>query len=166
MGMIGVVVVNFLCCIIMEYWEMDSGFYFMKFVVDKKFKVEFMFIELYLGYGLIKVVGRLKYYLYLEMCFLLVKSGVMSKGLGDMIYKLNIKGMKFVLFNVVSFMNEFYFMLLFEIVWRLVWDFDGKFVLIDFVFDFFLVGVVIGCVIEFLCVEKDVVLSYEKVFGD
>lgn len=144
MGMSGVVIVNFFCVIIMEYCEIDSGFYYFKFVVDKRFKVEFMFIVFYFGYGLIKVVGRLKYYFYYEMCVLLVKSGVISKGFGDMMYKLNIKGMKFVLFNVVSFMNEFYFMLFFEIVWRLVWDLNGKLVLIDFVFDLFFLGVIIG----------------------
>lgn len=165
MGLSGVVVVNFLCCIIMEYWEKDSGFFLLKFVVDKKFKVELMLIVFCLGYGLIKFVGWLKYYDYFEMCFLLFKSGVINKGFGDMCYKLNIKGMKLVFFNVVSFMNEFYFMLLFEIVWRLVWDFNGKLIIMEFVLDLFLFGVIIGCMIELLRVEKDVVLSYEKVFG-
>ena len=166
MGMTGAAVVNLLRRIIMEYRETDSGPYFMKFAADKKFKVELMPTALYPGHGLIKVVGRLKYYSYPEMCCLLAKSGVTSKGLGDMTYKLNTKGMKSALFNAVSPMNELHFMLLFEIARRLVRDSDGKPVSTDPALDLLPVGVVIGRVIELLRVEKDAVLSYEKVFGD
>ena len=166
MGMSGVAVVNLLRHIIMEYRETDSGPYFLKFAADKKFKVELMPTALHPGHGLIKVVGRLKYYSYPEMCALLAKSGVTSKGLGDMTYKLNTKGMKSALFNAVSPLNELHFMLLFEIARRLVRDSDGKPVSTDPVLDLLPVGVIIGRIIELLRVEKDAVLSYEKVFGD
>lgn len=166
MGMTGAAVVNLLRRIIMEYRETDSGPYFLKFAADKKFKVELMPTALYPGHGLIKVVGRLKYYSYPEMCSLLTKSGVTGKGLGDMTYKLNTKGMKSALFNAVSPMNELHFMLLFEIARRLVRDSEGKPVSTDPTLDLLPVGVVIGRVIELLRVEKDAVLSYEKVFGD
>lgn len=166
MGMTGAAVVNLLRRIIMEYRETDSGPYFLKFAADKKFKVELMPTALYPGHGLIKVVGRLKYYSYPEMCSLLTKSGVTGKGLGDMTYKLNTKGMKSALFNAVSPMNELHFMLLFEIARRLVRDSEGKPVSTDPALDLLPVGVVIGRVIELLRVEKDAVLSYEKVFGD
>ena len=166
MGMTGAAVVNLLRRIIVENRETDSGPYFLKFAADKKFKVELMPTALYPGHGLIKVVGRLKYYSYPEMCSLLTKSGVTSKGLGDMTHKLNTKGMKSALFNAVSPMNELHFMLLFEIARRLVRDSDGKPVSTDPALDLLPVGVVIGRVIELLRVEKDAVLSYEKVFGD
>lgn len=166
MGMTGAAVVNLLRRIIMEYRETDSGPYFLKFAADKKFKVELMPTALYPGHGLIKVVGRLKYYSYPEMCSLLAKSGVTSKGLGDMTYKLNTQGMKSALFNAVSPMNELHFMLLFEIARRLVRDSDGKPMSTDPALDLLPVGVVIGRVIELLRVETDAALSYEKVFGD
>ena len=166
MGMSGAAIVNLLRTIIMEYREIDSGPYYFKFAADKKFKVELMPTALYPGHGLIKVVGRLKYYSYHEMCALLAKSGVTSKGLGDMTHKLNIKGMKSALFNAVSPMNELHFMLLFEIARRLVRDSNGKPVSTDPVLDLLPSGVIIGRIIELLRVEKDVVLSYDKVFGD
>lgn len=166
MGMSGAAVVNLLRRIIMEYREKDSGPFFLKFAADKKFKVELMPTALFPGHGLIKVVGRLKYYSYPEMCCLLAKSGVTSKGLGDMTYKLNTRGMKSALFNAVSPMNELHFMLLFEIARRLVRDSNGKPVSTDPAIDLLPVGVIIGRIIELLRVEKDAVLSYEKVFGD
>ncbi|XP_078353028.1 uncharacterized protein LOC144637823 [Oculina patagonica] len=166
MGMTGAAVVNLLRRITMEYRETDSGPYFLKFAADKKFKVELMPTALHPGHGLIKVVGRLKYYTYPEMCSLLARSGVTSKGLGDMTYKLNTKGMKSALFNAVSPMNELHFMLLFEIARRLVRDSDGKSMSTDPALDLLPVGVIIGRIIELLRVEKDAVLSYEKVFGD
>lgn len=166
MGMSGAAVVNLLRRIIMEYREKDSGPFFFKFAADKKFKVELMPTALFPGHGLIKVVGRLKYYSYPEMCCLLAKSGVTSKGLGDMTYKLNTRGMKSALFNAVSPMNELHFMLLFEIARRLVRDSNGKPVSTDPAIDLLPVGVIIGRIIELLRVEKDAVLSYEKVFGD
>ena len=166
MGMSGAAVVNLLRSITMEYREKDSGPYYLKFAADKKFKVELLPTPLYPGHGLIKVVGRLKYYSFPEMCTLLAKSGVTSKGLGDMTYKLNTKGMKSALFNAVSPMNELHFMLLFEIARRLVRDSSGKPVSTDPALDLLPSGVILGRIIELLRVEKDAVLSYEKVFGD
>lgn len=165
MGMSGIAVVNLLRHIIMEYREKDSGPFFLKFAADKKFRVELMPTALFPGHGLIKVVGRLKYYDYPEMCSLLSKSGVTNKGLGDMCYKLNTKGMKSALFNAVSPMNELHFMLLFEIARRLVRDSNGKPISTEPALDLLPVGVIIGRIIELLRVEKDPVLSYDKVFG-
>ena len=165
MGMSGIAVVNLLRRIIMEYREKDSGPFYLKFAADKKFRVELMPTALCPGHGLIKVVGRLKYYDYPEMCSLLSKSGVTSKGLGDMCFKLNTKGMKSALFNAVSPMNELHFMLLFEIARRLVRDSNGKPLSTEPPLDLLPTGVIIGRIIELLRVEKDAVLSYEKVFG-
>ena len=165
MGMSGIAVVNLLRRIIMEYREKDSGPFYLKFAADKKFKVELMPTALCPGHGLIKVVGRLKYYDYPEMCSLLSKSGVTSKGLGDMCFKLNTKGMKSALFNAVSPMNELHFMLLFEIARRLVRDSNGKPLSTEPALDLLPTGVIIGRIIELLRVEKDAVLSYDKVFG-
>lgn len=165
MGMSGIAVVNLLRHIIMEYREKDSGPFYLKFAADKKFRVELMPTSLFPGHGLIKVVGRLKYYDYPEMCSLLSKSGVTNKGLGDMCYKLNTKGMKSALFNAVSPMNELHFMLLFEIARRLVRDSNGKPISTEPALDLLPVGVIVGRVIELLRVEKDPVLSYDKVFG-
>lgn len=165
MGMSGIAVVNLLRHIIMEYREKDSGPFYLKFAADKKFRVELMPTALFPGHGLIKVVGRLKYYDYPEMCSLLSKSGVTNKGLGDMCYKLNTKGMKSALFNAVSPMNELHFMLLFEIARRLVRDSNGKPISTEPALDLLPVGVIIGRIIELLRVEKDPVLSYDKVFG-
>lgn len=165
MGMSGTAVVNLLRRIIMENREKDSGPFFLKFAADKKFKVELMPTALCPGHGLIKVVGRLKYYDYPEMCSLLSKSGVTSKGLGDMCFKLNTKGMKSALFNAVSPMNELHFMLLFEIARRLVRDSNGKPLSTEPALDLLPTGVIIGRIIELLRVEKDAVLNYEKVFG-
>lgn len=165
MGMSGIAVVNLLRHIIMEYREKDSGPFYLKFAADKKFRVELMPTALFPGHGLIKVVGRLKYYDYPEMCSLLSKSGVTNKGLGDMCYKLNTKGMKSALFNAVSPMNELHFMLLFEIARRLVRDSNGKPISTEPALDLLPVGVIVGRIIELLRVEKDPVLSYDKVFG-
>lgn len=165
MGMSGIAVVNLLRHIIMEYREKDNGPFYLKFAADKKFRVELMPTALFPGHGLIKVVGRLKYYDYPEMCSLLSKSGVTNKGLGDMCYKLNTKGMKSALFNAVSPMNELHFMLLFEIARRLVRDSNGKPISTEPALDLLPVGVIIGRIIELLRVEKDPVLSYDKVFG-
>lgn len=165
MGMSGVAVVNLLRHIIVEYREKDSGPFFLKFAADKKFKMELMPTSLCPGHGLIKVVGRLKYYNYPEMCSLLSKSGVTSKGLGDMCHKLNTQGMKSALYNAVSPMNELHFMLLFEIARRLVRDSDGRPVTTEPALDLLPSGVIIGRIIELLREEKDSVLSYEKVFG-
>lgn len=57
MGMSGSAVVNLLRHVIMEYREKDSGPFYLKFAVDKKFKVELMPTPLLPGNGLIKVVG-------------------------------------------------------------------------------------------------------------
>ena len=165
MGMSGSAVVNLLRHVIMEYREKDSGPFYLKFAADKKFKVELMPTPLLPGNGLIKVVGRLKYYDYPEMCTLLSKSGVTSKGLGDMCYKLNTSGMKSALFNAVSPMNELHFMLLFEIARRLVRGADGKPISTDPPLDLLPVGVIIGRIIEMLRLEKDAALSYERLFG-
>lgn len=167
MGMSGYAVVNLLRSITKEYREKDSGPFFLKFAADKKFKVELMPTTLCPGHGLIKVVGRLKYYDYPEMCSLLTKSGVTSKGLGDMCYKLNTKGMKSALYNAVSPMNELHFMLLFEIARRLVRDTNGKPISTEPALDLLPVGVIVGRIIELLRLEKEkeAVLSYEKVFG-
>lgn len=165
MGLSGIAVVNLLRRIIMEYREKDSGPFLLKFAADKKFKVELMPTALCPGHGLIKLVGRLKYYDYPEMCSLLSKSGVTNKGLGDMCYKLNTKGMKSALFNAVSPMNELHFMSLFEIARRLVRDSNGKPITTEPALDLLPSGVIIGRMIELLRVEKDAVLSYEKVFG-
>ena len=165
MGMSGATLVNLLRCIIMENREKDSGPFFLKFAADKKFKVELMPTALCPGHGLIKVVGRLKYYDYPEMCALLSKSGVTSKGLGDMCYKLNTKGMKSALFNAISPINELHFMLLFEVARRLVRDSNGQSMSTDPALDLLPTGVIIGRIIELLRMEKDAVLSYEKVFG-
>lgn len=165
MGMSGIAVVNLLRHIIMEYREKDSGPFYLKFAADKKFRVELMPTALFPGHGLIKVVGRLKYYDYPEMCSLLSKSGVTNKGLGDMCYKLNTKGMKSALFNAVSPMNELHFMLLFEIARRLVRDSNDKPISTEPALDLLPVGVIVGRIIELLRVEKDPVLSYDKVFG-
>lgn len=167
MGMSGYAVVNLLRSITKEYREKDSGPFFLKFAADKKFKVELMPTALCPGHGLIKVVGRLKYYDYPEMCSLLTKSGVTSKGLGDMCYKLNTKGMKSALYNAVSPMNELHFMLLFEIARRLVRDTNGKPISTEPALDLLPVGVIVGRIIELLRLEKEkeAVLSYEKVFG-
>ena len=165
MGMSGAALVNLLRRVIMEYREKDSGPFFLKFAADKKFRLELMPTALSPGHGLLKVVGRLKYYDYPEMCALLSKSGVTSKGLGDMCYKLNTKGMKSALYNAVSPMNELHFMLLFEIARRLVRDSSGNPISTEPALDLLPVGVIIGRVIELLRMEKDAVLSYEKVFG-
>lgn len=165
MGMSGTALVNLLRRVIMEYREKDSGPFFLKFAADKKFRLELMPTALSPGHGLLKVVGRLKYYDYPEMCALLSKSGVTSKGLGDMCYKLNTKGMKSALYNAVSPMNELHFMLLFEIARRLVRDSSGNPISTEPALDLLPVGVIIGRVIELLRMEKDAGLSYEKVFG-
>ena len=161
MGMSGSAVVNLLRHVIMEYREKDSGPFYLKFAADKKFKVELMPTPLLPGNGLIKVVGRLKYYDYPEMCTLLSKSGVTSKGLGDMCYKLNTSGMKSALFNAVSPMNELHFMLPFKIARRLGRGADGKPISTDPPLEL----LPVGRIIEMLRLEKDAALSYERLFG-
>ena len=165
MGMTGAALVNLLRCVIMEYREKDSGPFFFKFAADKKFRVELMPTALHPGHGLIKVVGRLKYYSYPDMCALLSKSGVTNKGLGDMVFKLNTKGMMSAFFNAISPLNELHFMLLFEVARRLVRDSNGKPLSTDPALDLLPVGVIIGRIIELLRVEKESVLNYEKLFG-
>ena len=161
MGMSGSAVVNLLRHVIMEYREKDSGPFYLKFAADKKFKVELMPTPLLPGNGLIKVVGRLKYYDYPEMCTLLSKSGVTSKGLGDMCYKLNTSGMKSALFNAVSLMNELHFMLPFKIARRLGRGADGKPISTDPPLEL----LPVARIIEMLRLEKDAALSYERLFG-
>ena len=164
MGMSGASLINLLRAVIMEYREKDSGPFYFKIAADKKFRVELMPTALHPGYGLIKVVGRLKYYTYPEMSDLLSKSGVTDKGLGDMTYKLNTSGMKSALYNAVSPLNELHFMLLYEVARRLVRDSSGQPISTDPVLDRLPAGVIIGRIIEMLRMEKD--LNYQKLFGE
>lgn len=163
-GMTGAALINLLRHVIVTYRDKESWPFYFKFAHDKKFKVELMPTPQQPGNGLVKVVGRLKYYSYPDMCAILTKSGVTSKGLGQMTFKLNTEGMKSAMHNVISPINELHFMLLFEVARRLVRDEDGQPVGTEPALDQLPVGVVVGRIIHMLLTD-DELLDYNKVFG-
>ena len=148
-GMKASVIVNLLRCVIEEYrTKEDSDPFLFKFAEDKKFRLELMPTAGQPGNGLVRVVGNIKYYGYPEMNDILHKAGVTSKGLGDLLFKLNTQGIKSALFNDISPMNVLHFMLLFEIARRLVRGPNGKPISTDPTVDKVPTGFVISRMIE------------------
>ena len=164
-GLNAAVIVNLLRCVIEEYrTDENSGPFLFKFAEDKKFRLELLPTAGQPGNGLIRVVGKLKYYNYPEMNDVLHKAGVTNKGLGDMLLKLNIQGIRSALFNDISPINELHFMLLFEIARKLVQGPNGKPVSTNPAVDNVPTGLVISRMIELLRqneVDFANVLSFE-----
>ena len=163
-GMTAAALINLLRHVIVTYREQESEPFYFKFAHDKKFKVELLPTPQQPGHGLVKVVGRLKYYTYPDMCVILGQAGVTSKGLGHMSMKLNTEGMRSALHNTISPINELHFMLLFEVAKRLVRDDQGRPVGTDPELDRLPMGVVVGRVIQML-LPKEELLHYNKVFA-
>ncbi|XP_031567881.1 uncharacterized protein LOC116302677 [Actinia tenebrosa] len=164
-GLKGVEVVNLLRCVIIEYKDRpEQGPFFFQFADDKKFKLELLPTGTQPGNGLIKTVGRLKYYSYPDMCHMLKSGGVTSKGLGIMLQKLNTTGLKSALHNQISPMNELHFMLLFEIAKRLVRGPHGYSLSTEPELDQLPIGVTVARMISLFCKGKSY-LDYEDVFG-
>ncbi|XP_032221325.2 uncharacterized protein LOC116603754 isoform X2 [Nematostella vectensis] len=163
-GLKGYELVNLLRCVIDQYRNTELGPFFFQFADDKKFKLELMPTASQPGNGLVKSVGRLKYYSYPDMCNMLVNAGVTSKGLGNMISKLNTEGMKSALHNQISPINELHFMLMFEVAKRLVRGPHGFPVASQPELDQLPIGVAIARMIILFCKGKTY-LDYETVFG-
>lgn len=150
-GMKAAAIVNLLRCVIEKYRTAeDSGPFLFRFAEDKKFRLELMPTAGQPGNGLIRVVGKIKYYTYPEMNEVLQRAGVTNKGLGDMLFKLNTQGIKSALFNDISPMNELHFMLLFDIARRLVRGLNSKPISTDPTVDKVPNGFVISRMIELL----------------
>ncbi|KAK3747541.1 hypothetical protein QZH41_004801 [Actinostola sp. cb2023] len=160
----GVDVVNLIRCVINEYREFEAGPFFFQFAEDKKFKLELLPTATQPGNGLIKTVGRRKYYTYHDICSMLKTAGVTSKGLGIMLQKLNTSGLKSALHNQISPMNELHFMLLFEIARRLVRGPHGFSMASEPEIDQLPIGVAVARMITLFC-KGNYCLNYEAVFG-
>jgi hypothetical protein len=163
-GLKGIEIVNLLRCTINEYKDDELGPVYFQFAEDKKFKLELLPTATQPGNGLIKTVGRLKYYTYPDMNQMLKAGGVTSKGLGIMLQKLNTTGLKSALHNQISPMNELHFMLLFEIAKRLVRDPNGFSMSSEPELDQLPIGVAVSRMITLFCRGKSY-LDYQDVFG-
>ena len=164
-GMKASAIVNLLRCLIIQCRHKSGGPFYFKFADDKKFKLELIPTDAKPGNGLLKVVGRMKYTTYPEMSGMLRKAGVTSKGLGDMIFKLNTQGMKSAFYNAISPMNELHFMMLFEVARRLVRGGDGQPISTEPEDEKMPYGVIMARIIKLLQTEENGHFAYEDLFN-
>lgn len=160
----GIEIVNLIRSILNEYHHSETGPFFFQFGEDKKFKLELLPTATQPGNGLIKSVGRRKYYAYPDICAMLKSAGVTSKGLGIMLQKLNTSGLKPAMHNQISPMNELHFMLLYEISRRLVRGPHGFSLSTEPEFDQLPIGPAVARMITLFC-KGNYCLNYEAVFG-